>query len=204
LSGVPSFPSAEFLTEALKRSYGSASPETIRHNLDGRDLVTAERDGRQLVTTRGVLAEERRMSGFAREGRGTCRRLGNGPHAFKRDWLNQGQRKAVQHVLDSRDRVTLVRGAAGVGKTAMMQETAEAIEASGTRVLAFAPSADASRGVLRKEGFGDADTVARLLKDEKMQAEIEGQVIWIDEAGLLGTKAMGQVFGLLARSRRAT
>ena len=187
------------LTEALKRSFGSASPETVIHSLDSRHLVSAERDGRRLVTTREVLGEERRMITFAREGRGTYSRLGEGPHAFKRDWLNQGQRRAVQHVLDSRDRVTLIRGAAGVGKTAMMQEAAEAIEAHGKRVFTFAPSADASRGVLRKEGFADADTVARLLKDERMQAEIEGQVIWIDEAGLLGTKTMGEVFDLASK-----
>jgi hypothetical protein len=80
-----------------------------------------------------------------------------------------------------------------------MQEAAEAIEAHGKRVFTFAPSADASRGVLRKEGFADADTVARLLKDERMQAEIEGQVIWIDEAGLLGTKTMGEVFDLASK-----
>ena len=100
------------------------------------------------------------------------------------------------HVLESRDKVTLIRGAAGVGKTTMMQEAVEAIEAGGKRVFTFAPSADASRGVLRSEGFGNADTVARLLIDERLHEELKGQVIWIDEAGLLGTKTMARVFDL--------
>jgi len=71
-----------------------------------------------------------------------------------------------------------------------------AIEANGKQVFTFAPSADASRGVLRAEGFKNADTVARLLVDAKLQEQIKGHVILIDEAGLLGTRAMSQVFNL--------
>src|SRR6185437_2556685 len=74
----------------------------------------------------------------------------------------------VRHVVGSRDRVTLVRGAAGVGKTSLMQEAVEAIEAGGTKVIALAPSASASRGTLREAGFENADTVARFLLDEKL------------------------------------
>ncbi len=117
-------------------------------------------------------------------------------HKFKRDWLNASQRAAVRHILESHDRVILVRGAAGVGKTSLMQEAVEAIEAGGTKVVALAPTADASRGVLRSEGFKDADTVARLLADKRMQQQAKGALLWIDEAGLLGAKDMGQLFAL--------
>ena len=81
-----------------------------------------------------------------------------------------------------------------------MQEAVEAIEAGGTKVLAFAPSAAASRGVLRKEGFLDADTVAKLLVDEQFQRQARGQVIWVDEAGLLGTRDMSRLFDLVGSS----
>ncbi|QOJ14153.1 MAG: relaxase domain-containing protein [Planctomycetia bacterium] len=192
-------PERTVLAEALKRSVGAASPDTMNRTLGGQGLVFAERDGRRLVTTDAVLGEERRMIDFARSGRGSCRRLEQTPHTFSREWLNAGQKQAVEHVLGSPDRVIVVRGVAGTGKTTMMQEAVEAIEANGRRVFTFAPSADASRGVLRAEGFADADTVARLLKDERMQADIRGQVIWIDEAGLLGTRTMAQVFDLAER-----
>lgn len=190
-------PERALAREALKRSYGSASVESVHRHLEGANLVTAEREGRQLVTTREVLAEEQTMIAFAREGRGACRALGSPSRAIQRDWLNRDQRQAVAHVLQSHDRVIVVRGAAGVGKTTMMKEAVEAIEVSGTRVFTFAPSADASRGVLRDvEGFAGADTVARLLLDERLQSEIQGQAIWIDEAGLIGTRTMAQVFDL--------
>lgn len=192
-------PERKLMTEALKRSVGSSSATTVQAKMRGFGLVSAERDGRRLVTTRAVLDEERGMLAFARKGRGACTRLASGPHTFTREWLNESQRRAVSHILESRDRVILVRGAAGVGKTSMMKEAVEAIEATGERVFTFAPSADASRGVLRTAGFADAETVARLLKDERMQAETQGHVIWIDEAGLLGTRAMSQVFDIASR-----
>ena len=119
-----------------------------------------------------------------------------GPLNFDRDWLNDEQKRAVEHITGSRDRVVLLRGAAGVGKTTLMQEAAEQIERSRTQVFAFAPSADASRDVLRNAGFKDADTVARLLVDENLQRQAAGQLIWIDEAGLLGMRTMERVFAL--------
>jgi conjugative relaxase-like TrwC/TraI family protein len=190
----------ELLTQALKRSVGLASVENAEQAVREQNLIVAERDGRRLVTTREVLVEEQRMTDFARRGRGACTPLGSGPHEFREQKLNAGQRSAVLHVLNSRDRVMIVRGAAGVGKTAMMREAVDAIETNGRQVFTFAPSADAS-GILRdQEGFRNADTVARLLVDEKLQQKIKGQVLWIDEAGLLGTRTMAQVFDLAEKS----
>ncbi len=189
-------PERKVLTLALKRSVGKASPNTVFSKVAGHGLVAAEREGQRYVTTGDVLREERGMIDFARRGRGTCRPLGGASHKFTREWLNADQRRAVLHVLTSPDRVMLIRGGAGTGKTSMMMEAVEAIHVGGKHVFTFAPSADASRGVLRQEGFKDAETVARLLKDEQLQAQARGQVIWIDEAGLLGTRTTAQVFDL--------
>lgn len=196
-------PERKLLAEAIKRGVGSASKESVEQAVCEAGFVTAERGGRRLVTTREVLAEETRMLKFARDGRGACPKLGGADereHVFRNKDLNDGQRRAVLHVLGSRDRVMLIRGAAGVGKTWSMREAIDAIEVTGKRVFTFAPSADASRGVLREEAkFEDADTVARLLVDEKMQEAARGQVLWIDEASLLGNRTMGQVFDLAER-----
>lgn len=192
-------PERRLLAEAMKRAVGRASPEAVAESVAREDLIVAERDGRRFATTREVLAEEDRMLAFAREGRGACRPLGKAEHSFTRDWLGDDQRRAVRHVLESPDRVILVRGVAGTGKTTLMQETVEGIEAGGKKVFTFAPSADASRGVLRREGFADADTVARLLVDEALQDRVSGQVLWIDEAGLLSSRTMAQLFDLADR-----
>ena len=189
-------PERTLLAEAMKHAVGKAGPEAVEAAYQRQELVVGDRNGQRMATTRDVLKEEMRMLAFARNGRGTEAKLSSKPHAFTRDWLNEGQRRAVLHVIGSRDKVVLIRGAAGVGKTAMMQEAVEAIQEGGKRVFTFAPSADASRGVLRSEGFENADTVARLLIDERLHDKLKGQVIWIDEAGLLGTKTMSHVFDL--------
>ena len=74
-----------------------------------------------------------------------------------------------------------MRGPAGTGKTTTMKEAVSAIEAGGHKVFTFAPSAEASRGTLRQEGFSNAQTVAHLLTNEALHPQLRGQVLWIDE-----------------------
>src|SRR5207244_7066287 len=142
-----------------------------------------------------MLGLESRLIDFARGGRGRCRPLGDPNRPCSRDWFNDGQKAAVRHVLASRDRVTIIRGAAGTGKTTLEQEIGEALQKAGKKVVALAPTAEASRGVLRQEArFSDADTVARFLRDREMQATARGGVLLVDEASLLSTKDMLQLF----------
>src|ERR1700721_2310608 len=142
-----------------------------------------------------MLALETKIIDFARRGRGSCRPLGDPDRPCSREWFNDGQKAAVRHVLGSRDRVMIIRGVAGTGKTTLEQEIGEALAEVGKPVVALAQSTKASRDVLRNEaGFAEADTVARFLKDEKMQQAAAGGVILVDEASQLGTRDMLQVF----------
>jgi hypothetical protein len=83
-----------------------------------------------------------------------------------------------------------------------MREAVAQIEDTGLRVFAFAPSAAASRETLREAGFANAETVAHLLANQKLQKEIRGQVIWIDEAGLLGIREMWKIMEIAGNSTR--
>jgi conjugative relaxase-like TrwC/TraI family protein len=191
-------PERTFLRESLRRAYGHASRAAVEAAAATHgDLIRGDREGRRWVTSRDVLAEEQAVVRFARDGRGTRPPLGGEkPHEFARRWLNQGQKRAVRHVLECTDRVMIVRGAAGTGKTALMIEAVEAIEANGKQVVTVAPSAGASRGVLRQEGFTEADTIARLLADRDMQERLRGNVLWVDEAGQVGMRTMKRLFDL--------
>lgn len=192
-------PERQLLTHALKFGVGSLWEEDLRPELRRHGLLKKKVDDRWFFTTKERLEEEEFIVQFARRGRGTRRRLGHPGQPLQREWLDAGQRAAVQHLLESPDRVLVLRGAAGVGKTSLLQEAVAGIQAAGQRVLAFAPSAEASRGVLRQEGFAGADTVARLLADENLHQEAAGQVWLIDEAGLLGTRTTAEVFRLADR-----
>jgi ATP-dependent exoDNAse (exonuclease V) alpha subunit len=172
----------------------------VRAAVNKFGLLKREEAGKTLVTTPAILAEEKEMLDFAVHGKGVCRPiavcLDGWQQALAESRLGDEQRAAVSHVLTSPDRVMIVRGAAGSGKTTLTQEAVRYMEAAGKNVVMLAPSAQASRGVLRSEGFADADTLARFLFDEKMQATAKDGVIWLDEAGLVGSRSIARLFDI--------
>lgn len=150
-------------------------------------LIQVTDRGRTLATTRAVLAEEKQMVQLARQGLGKHKPLYTKPPELT---LEGQQADAVRHVLTTTNRVSIIRGAAGSGKTTLMKEAVAKMEQAGKRVTVVAPTAQASRGVLREEGFGEADTIAALLDDPARQDALKNQVLWVDEAGLLGNQDM--------------
>jgi conjugative relaxase-like TrwC/TraI family protein len=189
----------KLLTEGLKRGLGAVTVDATAKELADRPLIRTDVGGRRVATTEEMLALETRLVDFARQGRGRCRPLSDPARACSREWFNEGQKAAVSHVLGSRDRVMVIRGVAGTGKTTLEQEIGEALAEAGRPVVALAQSVKASREVLRQEaGFANADTVARFLKDQDMQEAARNGVLLVDEASQLGTRDMLKVFDVAA------
>ena len=188
-------PERKLVTVALQRGLGVVTVEDTAREMRARPLIRSDVAGRKMATTKEMLALESKLIDFARMGRGRCRPLGNPDRPCSREWFNDGQKAAVRHVLGSRDRVMIIRGVAGTGKTTLEQEIGEALAEIGRPVVALAQSVKASREVLREEaGFTTADTVARFLKDKEMQESARDGVILVDEASQLGTIDMLKVF----------
>lgn len=185
----------QLMTEALKHGVGVVSVDGVKREATRADILSNEFDGRKFTTTKDVLKEEKTMIAAASSRRGAYAPLVAGSPVID-DKLSKEQQNAVKHVLGSRDGVIAIRGAAGVGKTSLMRETVGRIERTGKQVFTFAPTSQASRGVLRSEGFANAETVASLLNDKNKQEAIKNNVVWIDEAGQVGAKTMRQVLEL--------
>ncbi len=184
----------EVLREAMKRSYGNCAPGEIIQAYGSKEkeiFKAGSKDG-TVLTTREAVQEERKLVDMVVAGKGKFTPINIG-YEIQNLALNNEQKNAVQHALSSRDGVIVVEGGAGTGKTTLMKELNQGCESAGKKVFAFAPSAEASRGVLQSEGFEKADTVAKLLLDKEMQKQLKNQVLWVDEAGLLGNKQMNQV-----------
>jgi conjugative relaxase-like TrwC/TraI family protein len=187
----------ELLRHALRFGVGDVDVTQTKRQLLRDELIKETVDGRQWLTTKDVLAEEKRLIDFVADGKGKFKPFGSGKYQFQNPKLSDEQRNAVRHVLQSMERVTAIRGGAGTGKTTMMKEAVAGIESGGAKVFTFAPSAEASRGVLRTDaGFANAETVEALLQNPKLQAQVRGQVIWIDEAGLLSVRTLARVADL--------
>jgi len=187
--------------EALTYAVGSIRPKDLADIAQRPEVIARMKDGQLMTTTEKVLRDEISMLQFAKDGQRTQQPFLKEPDDDALAELSNEQRKAARHVLRSRDTVTGVVGRAGTGKTTMMRATRDALESEpGRRVFAFAPSSQASRGVLQKEGFKDAETLEMLLRNQKLQAQTKGQILWIDEAGLVSSKDMRRLMDLAKRN----
>lgn len=179
---------------ALRRSAGLVPPEALPAAAVMAGVITRDIEGQRLATTREVLAEEEAMLAFARQGRGAVAPLYPGTFRPADMALNDGQRSALDQVLAQPDRVILLEGGAGTGKTTLLKAVRDSVAATGRQLLAFAPTAEAARTVLRGEGFDGAETVARFLIDPALRERARGQVILVDEAGLVGVRTLARLF----------
>jgi conjugative relaxase-like TrwC/TraI family protein len=188
-------PERHVLAEALRMGVGTVDVHDVAVEASRQRLLTREHEGRRISSLPEVLADETAVLKFARDGRDAVQPL-NPRWTQEASGLSEEQINAVLQLNQSHDRMQLVLGGAGTGKTTLMSQAVAAMEAGGHKVFTFAPSADASRKVLRDEGFANATTVAELLVNEKLQKEIRNSVIWIDEASLLGTRQLRKVVDL--------
>jgi conjugative relaxase-like TrwC/TraI family protein len=198
-------------SEALMHAPGSVKPEDVGDIAQHPEAIPVPHEGQLFVTTKKVLNNEIAYLQFAKDGQRKFQpfiakwALENPENIATRDalaGLSDEQKRAALHILNSPDQVVGAKGGAGTGKTHMLQTVNAVISAIESRsgdyshVYAFAQSTTASRGELRKVGFKEAETLAMLLKSEKIQASVHRQVILIDEAGLLSSNDMRAVFDI--------
>ncbi len=95
-------------------------------------------------------------------------------------------------LLDSSNRVSLVEGPAGAGKTTMLAAYDSGMRLAGESVNYLATTTQAAK-VLGHDGFS-VKTVAHFLLDEQMQAAARGGRVVIDESSMLGHKDAVKLF----------
>ncbi len=183
--------------EALKKGVGDVLPEDLQ-KLEDKDLLKADRGGQRLCTTKEALNTELDMLRMIKNGLGTCSPISREDFSPNRDFLNEGQLKAIEHVLKSQDDIMAIVGKAGSGKSTLLEELKENLDKKGVAIHGFAPTANASRTNLREKGFETADTLQRLLTDPQLQRRIakEQGILMVDEAGLISGKMMHDLMKL--------
>ncbi len=181
----------ELATDAIWQGVGSTTVAAIDQAFTTRDLIRDGKDEHAWVTTPEVLKEEQQLLQFARSGRGASESLAC-DQQITREWLSDEQKAAAKQLWQSTDRVMILSGKAGTGKSTISQEVVAGIEAHGHRVVMVAPTTKAV-DVLNAEGL-QSHTLASLLTNEDLQAEARDQVIWVDEAGLISSIEMAKLF----------
>jgi conjugative relaxase-like TrwC/TraI family protein len=173
---------------ALLYGLGHVTPDQITAELPKHDLIYREIDSRMMVTTPQLDREEDFIVGFAADGRGAVCPVGV-PEGLSRsrangERLNDGQWAVVTGLLNSSNRINLLEGPGGAGKSWSLGKLDEAMRLRGKPIFYLGTTAP-SVGVLVKDGF-EANTVAHFLLSEKMQKAARGATVVVDEVSMLG------------------
>jgi len=144
------------------------------------------------ITTRMVLEREAKIVMLAQHRMGEYKPLAP-DHRVSKISLDDEQRKAVEHILSSRDFVTLFRGGAGTGKSFTLREVKAGLEKAGHAVKVIAPQHQQVDD-LQRDGFIFVQTVSAFLSRGSMP---RGAVIIVDEAGQIGGEQMEKLLLLV-------
>jgi ATP-dependent exoDNAse (exonuclease V) alpha subunit len=189
--------------KVLERCIDLDPPDaTQRRDSDGRSLwiePTAPR-----FTSQAVLAQEERIVTWALDAQPDPASPSTTVHQAGLDVF---QADAAASVAGD-DRVVLVVGPAGTGKTRMLAAAVNDLQAHDRAVFGVAPTAHAARVLERDTGMG-ADTVAKLLhewqrSDRPPRPEYQlraGATLVVDEAGMLSTPALHRLVTLAEANR---
>jgi conjugative relaxase-like TrwC/TraI family protein len=193
----------EIMRDALRRGMGDLTYGQVRENFDQRHgtgefrIVEGQKHetGRQF-TTRETIAAERETVAHMRRGQNTIEPImakeQAATHATTREFLNPAQRRAIEEVLTSHDRVHGLQGLAGTGKTTTLEAVREGAERNGFAVEGFAPTSRAA-AQLRDAGIS-AETLQSFLargSHDQLRGDPSSRHLYmVDESSLASTRQM--------------
>jgi hypothetical protein len=190
------------LRDALRRGMGEATYTDIRAELNRRQeagefrvVQGMKHSSARSFTTPETIAAERANIRYVLEGRNAVEPIMSAQRAREqastRPFLNDSQRRVIEQVLNSSDRIHGLQGLAGTGKTTTLQSIREGAEANGYVVEGFAPTSKAA-GQLREAEIG-ATTLQSFLARGQNHPSIDPanrHLYMLDESSLASTKQM--------------
>lgn len=202
------------LRDALRRGMGQASYRDVIAEFNSRRDMGEFRvvdgmkhDSGRSFTTPEMIGFERANIRFVLEGRNAVRPVMSAESArelaTRRSFLNDSQRRVIEEVMNSADRVHGLQGLAGTGKTTTLQTIREGAEASGYMVEGFAPTSKAA-GQLREAGI-EATTLQSFLARAQNHPSLDTarrHLFMLDEASLASTKQMRSFLSKLSSDDR--
>lgn len=193
------FTMSDMVASSMWVSSYQLTPEAIRAEIVQRlaagDFI-ARPDGK--MTTRERVSNEQAILSIYKASIGQGRAVASqdvvdaGIEAFeakKGFSMTAGQRGAVNELLTGGNRVSLVVGDAGTGKSTSMEAVLSVATASGWTVRGLAPSAQAKQA-LEDAGLNTI-TTQRAVRDNQFWSRVHARtLIVVDEAGLIDAKSM--------------
>jgi conjugative relaxase-like TrwC/TraI family protein len=190
------------LRDALRRGMGNTTYFQVRAEFEARqqrgDFLSVEAHkhaSSPRFTTPETIASERANINAVRAAKNTVEPIMSAENAQRqarsRDFLNDSQKRVIEEVLNSPDRIHGLQGRAGTGKTTVLRSIREGAEKSGYEVEGFAPTSRAA-AQLREAGI-EASTLQSFLarKTDIFHDKPQPRHLYmLDESSLASTKQM--------------
>ncbi|MDD5672649.1 MAG: MobF family relaxase [Chitinivibrionales bacterium] len=195
----------EVLTHAMKATLGQCKVDELSGAFDKNEEIWTlgdkprfalhSKSSDRIYTTKDILETEKDIMEWARDGRGTSEiavagdLVKNHLEALQEDKkLTKGQQEAVEMVCTTKDRLSLVQGDAGAGKSYACDHIRQIMK--GITVRGFAPTGKAADEL---SGVGiETRTVDSFLESAKMgRTGVGKREVWlVDEAGMMGSRKL--------------
>ena len=191
------------MRDALKRSMGQATFGEVREHFNeriarGDFLEVKSNSPARAFTTGEMIGLERENIERMQAGQGKYAPLVSQHVHFEH--LSNSQRLAVETILESRDQITGLQGAAGAGKTTSLAAIREAAEKEGYQVEGFAPTSRAAHQL--EEAVIPATTLQHHLAKGEQSYDVGKHLYFVDESSLASTKQMHEFFERLQENDR--
>ncbi len=194
------------LGDAEVLSLAGPLPEEAQSVLCRRDgMRQTERHGATRFTTRTTLAREAAVLEFVDAGRDANAAVVDADcveRVLAMSTLGEEQREAVRGLVMGGERVALLVGPAGAGKSRALEAARRCWASQSFDPIGLAPSAMAAQ-VLRDEAGLRSDTLAKFLYDyERGQSKFiidHHSVLVLDEAGMARSDDLGRLLAIVER-----
>ena len=196
--------------DALRRGMGEMTYPEVRASFEARVAsgefkeiaVDSQKAGRRF-TTAATIKIENEIVQKVQSGQSCALQIMSIESAIplseSRPHFNAAQRRVIEEVLISRDRVQGLQGRAGSGKTSVLETIREGAEQNGYAVEGFAPTSRAAKQ-LRDAGI-QADTLQCFLAGGGLQAAGDPAIkhlYMVDESSLASTQQIRDFLNKIA------
>ena len=179
------------------------SPEAVRIEAAGIDADTGEVFPERYATREMIRLEAEMASQAAHlssDGRFTVAGSVRAEVLASQKLLSDEQVIAIERITGY-ERMAVIVGRAGAGKTTMMKAAREVWEASGYRVVGGALAGKAAEGLEREAGIASRTLASWQLQWERGRMQLDNRTVFvIDEAGMVSSRQMAQFVSAVAHS----
>jgi conjugative relaxase-like TrwC/TraI family protein len=196
--------------DALRRGMGEMAYPEVRATFEARvssgefkEITDNSQKAGRRFTTAATIKAESEIVQKVQDGQSRTPQImaieSAVPLVDSRPHFNAAQKRVVEEVLTSYDRVQGLQGRAGSGKTSVLATIREGAERNGYAVEGFAPTSRAAKQ-LRDAGI-KADTLQRFLAGGGLQAADDPaskHLYMIDESSLASTQQMRDFLNKIA------